>query len=589
MSKKGKLILATAVFGTALFAASCGGGGGGGTTAGTGTGGGGGGGGGGTPSPTEQGRVLALLNMGSASAGAVNKVAICRLMSNNKAECGSDLNPNADVTLEYVHEFSNGNVVLKGSDDKLYFFDGSQVKKLTTYRTLGGISDINAPAGIDIPDLKASGTKVRVTPNFVILLTNSDKDLVVVTSSGKVIKDSHTSAMAVDAVCETVTKGPTTYKLNVDGTSYSTTTPTTLASAGGKYLVKVQEGTEYRIYLSDSKCSASGVLVDKLSSYDFHDAKMVKVGDDFYIAARTGESGSKGLRYYRVSGNTLNPLNTSITLGTPNKYYYALDGRGYLYAITSSEVEVYRTDGTRTHTATVSGVDGLLGLADRALAKTSSEVYEITATSYRNTGSTLHNVVNSCIQSSTVINGEGTNFVRCALSSQLYILTYNSGDGSYSRADTSFTTTISNVKWATNKVLVEDNSTPPNIYLCNTTVGATSISCSKTDLPTLYLADISPGKYLKVNGDDVLYRIGSAPYTLKVGNIFDPPSALPFTASSASGGNASFDLKRFAFSFEPAGAPCATQIAYLPSPAGPVKFYTLDKANTCVARILKVY
>jgi len=101
MSRKSKLILATAVFGAALFGASCGGGGGGGTatTTGSGSGSGGGGGGGETPSPTEEGQVLALLDVGTASAGTLKPVTICQLKSDNKAYCGNDLNPSANVDL----------------------------------------------------------------------------------------------------------------------------------------------------------------------------------------------------------------------------------------------------------------------------------------------------------------------------------------------------------------------------------------------------------------------------------------------------------------------------------------------------------
>jgi len=600
MSKKGKLILATAVFGTALFAASCGGGGGGGTTAGTGTGGGGGGGGGGTPSPTEQGRVLALLNMGSASAGAVNKVAICRLMSNNKAECGSDLNPNADVTLEYVHEFSNGNVVLKDSDNKLYFFDGSQVKKLTTYRTLGGISDINDPAGIAIP----SSATYYVTPNFVVMHGSGGK-LVAVSKDGKVIKeDSSVTINGTKLSChEVVTKGGTDYKLKVDGTSYSTTITIPddiLTSAGGKYLVKVQEGPKYKIYLSDSKCSASGVLVDTLSN-DINDAKMVKVGDDFYIAVRAGTGGTN-LYYYRVSGNTSTPLNTSITLHSADKYYYALDGRGVLYAITAADtVSAYKpTNGASiTPAATVSGVAGLLAFADRVLAKvtTSSgdnKAYEITATdsgvnAVDKGGGSLYTALNRCTDANTQrVDGEGTNFIRClydgGATEVLYSLAYNSGNyqsASYDLPGAS-SSSIAKALFGVGKVLVRPGGSS-TIYLCNTTT-TPSISCSVTDLPDI---TISINNYLKVNGNDVFYRIGSSGlYTLKVGNIFDPPSALPFTASSASGGNASFDLNRFAFSSGPDF--CRNQIIYFPSRNASARRYDLP-SGTCVARILKVY
>jgi len=591
MSKKSKLTLATAVFGAALFAASCGGGGGGGEA---------------TasappspssppspPSPTEQGRVLALLDVGTASAGTLNPVTICQLKSDNKAYCGNDLNPNANVDLQYVHEFPNGNVVLKGSDNKLYFFDGSQVKKLTTYRTLGGTSDINAPAGIDI----LSGATYYATPNFVIMYGGGA--LVAVSKDGKVIKED--SGVTIDEnklSCEAVTSGSKDYKLKPDGSSSSTTIPTSLVPVpvDGKYLVKVQDGSNYKIYLSDSKCSASGVLVDTLSD-DIHDAKMVKVGDDFYIAVRYTDSGGKvvKVKYYRVSGNTPTPLKTNITLALDSKYYYALDGRGYLYAITAADkVEVFGTNGSSIGTVDVSGVGGLLAFADRVLAKKTTnptKAYEITTTGSEvnvvdKGGGTLYDALDRCTAGANTkdSDGAGTNFIRCVYesggSTTLYSLTYDSGTYKVASSDP-VTGTFNKARWASNKVLVSVGST---VYLCNTTT-TPSISCSSTDLSTLDLTNIS--RYLKVNGLDVFYTSSGA---LKVGNIFDPPSALPFTVSSPSGGNASLDLNKFAFRFRPAGAPCATQIVYFSSRTASPKTYTIAQpSNGCVARILKVY
>jgi len=593
MSKKSKLILATALFGAALFGASCGGGGG--TTAGGGSGGNGGGGGGGggnqPPPATEDGKVLALLNVGSAGAGAVNPVAICKLMSNNKADCGNDLNPNADLDLEYVYEFgngNNGNVVLKAGST-LYFFDGNQVKRLTKYRTLGGTSDTDAPGGITIP----SSPIYYATDDgdFVILVDNSGttKHLVVITSSGRVIKDSGSSNYTVDTSCEAVTKGTTTYKLNADGTSSSTTIPTTLVSAGGKYLV--QNGND-DIYLSSDGCSASGVFVDNISNVD--DAKMVKVGNDFYIAVRDDDD----LYYYKVSGSTVTDFTSSgpITLHTgPTENHYALDGMGRLYAITAADtVSVYNVDGTPAGTATVSSATfaGLLGLADRALAKDGSNVYQITTTgstaSAADKGTVLYDAVNRCTAAGTRdINGVGTNFIRCAYvgggNTYLYSLTYDSGSGLYGSANYNFgSVTFNDVLWAPNKALVSVDS-PATIYLCNTTT-TPSISCSSTDLPDINPTNIDTNKYLKFYENNVFYLSGSTP---KVGDIFGTISSLPIAVSSLSGGNASFNLTKFAFSFKPGGATCNTQILYFSSTTSSTA-YALP-SGTCVERILKVY
>jgi hypothetical protein len=385
----------------------------------------------------------------------------------------------------------------------------------------------------------------------------------------------------------------------VDGTSsdITATTPNQVfAEAGDKFLVR--KGT--KVYLSSSKCSTSGALeVVDTGTSTANDAKMVKVGEDFYIAVRAGAN----LYYRKVSGSAV-PVSASISLystGT-NKYYYALDGRGRLYAITGTSgntVSVYNIDGTLAGAATETSVTfaGLLGLADRALAKTSSSsppnnVYEITTTgstaSAANRGDALDTVVSKCTDSNTrAIDGAGTNFIRCAHSSGLYSLTYDSGSVLYSQA--SRTVSISAVKFATGKVLVRSGSV---IKLCSTTTS--SISCSDTDLTdfdTTLLRDGTTDKYLKSNGNNVFYRVGtSPPHAVKVGNIFDPPSGLPITVSSPSGGNASFDLNRFAFNFKPAGAPCATQIVYLSSRTASPKYYTIAQpSNACVERILKVY
>jgi hypothetical protein len=626
MSKKGKLILATALFGAALFGASCGGGGGGGTTAGTGTGGGGGGGGGGTtPSPTVEGRVLALLNMGTVSAGTSMPVTICNLMSNGTAQCGNDLNPSEDADLRYVHEFPNGNVVLVDSDNVLYFFNGSQVIKPTSSRALSATSDTLAPGGITIPDLTATGTKVYATPNFVILVNNagSTKELVVVTREGKVIKDTNNAGIYnVNASCEAVTK-TTTFKLNVDGTSSSITTipDEVLAQAGGKFLVK--KGND--ILLSSSECSISGAVnITSLSSSNY-DAKMVKVGSDtFYIAVRDDRT----LKYYKVTGNTLRTLHpdTGITLlPAANKYHYALDGMGVLYAITSTnEVKVYsKIDGNLIGTATVSGVanGGLLGFADSVLARDNADnVYEIIITTggvnaVPVTAPGLFTALQRCTDASNTkdVVGMGTNFIRCVFDNnsgtgaeRLVVIAYD-GASAYSIKDVQINSNSvtggsainrNNIRFGANAVLVVTRNNSGSlgpIHLCTITTAPTlNVSCSPTDIPNpvgdLPIRDttrIYPStNLLKFNGDNVFYLSGTS---VKLRNLFSTtPSSLPITVDSATGGNASFDLTKFAFSFQPPTALCNTHIAYLSSPTATPKLYALP-SGTCVTRILKVF
>jgi hypothetical protein len=228
-----------------------------------------------------------------------------------------------DANLKYVYEFPNGNVVLKVRGDVLYFFNGSQVTKPDKYRALGATSDTSAPSGITLP----SSPTYYATSNFLIVIDNSGgtKELRVITSSGKVIKDSGSSNYTPDTSCEAVTKGSTTYKLNTDGTSSSTTIPNpieTITSVSGKYLVK---DSSNKVYLSDSKCSASGVLVATITD-NIHEAYMVKVIDSnnnphFFIAMRTSASSNRAVKYYRVSGDTVTDFTSSgaITLDSADK------------------------------------------------------------------------------------------------------------------------------------------------------------------------------------------------------------------------------------------------------------------------------
>jgi hypothetical protein len=352
-----------------------------------------------------------------------------------------------------------------------------------------------------------------------------------------------------------------------------------LTSAGGKFLV---QDSSNNIYLSDSGCSTTGVLVDT-GITSFNDAKMVKVGNDFYIAVRAGSF----LKYYKVSGSTATatPLNTAISLSSGiNKYHYALDGNGRLYAIAGGTAVVigYKIDGTLVGPTTAAEFTGLFGLADRSLAKKGSNAYEITITgsgvNSDDKGTTLFNAVDSCtdISSTKSVDGEGTNFIKCAHTSGLYGLTFDSVSNSYLYVVNSIGVSNANdVKWATNKALVKSGST---VYLCNTTP---TISCSPTDLPNI---NIDINNYKKVNGDNVFYNSGGA---LKVGNVFDPPGLMLITASSPSGGNVSFDLTKFASTV---GAPCATQIAYLSSSTAIPTFYTIAQpSSACVDKILKVY
>jgi hypothetical protein len=607
MSKKRKLILAAAVFSAALFGASCGGGGGTAAGGGGGSGGGGGGGGGGGTEPTREGTVLAMLTIGGAGAGPSQPVKICELKSDNKAYCsGNDLNPNADVVLGYVHEFGNGNVVLSDAGNVLYFFDGNQVKRLTTFRLLGIAGTDNAPAGITIP--AGAGTTQHATSNFVIARDNATNVLVVVTSSGEVIRDNIGAGANINTACEAVTTGAgATFKLSTDGIATPIVLPALRARAGGKFLL--QNPTDNSLYLSSNRCSAVGdVVVDTTIGGALDDAQMVKVGDDeFYIAARRGTN----LRFYKVSGNSVTNFTAAgaIALNTGGRYYYALDGRGFLYANTNNAntVSVYNNSGGLVGTGAVNNVQGLLGFADRALAKdnaTPPVVFEVYidntgAVQSANRGIANSDALHRCTQIPTTraIDGVGTNFIRCVFDDgttngeRLLSLVYDTNDKVFKSTSSTLSDTASpaiterDVRFGANNVLVLTRAAAGNfINLCTTTTSP-SISCSATTLPGLDTTRID--NYLKSNGNNVFYLTGT---TLSVGDMFGTLTTLPIAVGGASGGNASLDLNKFAFRFTPADAPCATQIAYLSSRTASPKRYTIAQpSNACVDRILKVF
>jgi hypothetical protein len=604
MSKKSKLILATAVFGAALFGASCGGGGG--TTAGTGTGNGSGsgngsGGNGSAPPPPPpasiEGRVLALLEV-----NASKRVSICELKNDTQVECGDDISSGANTTLSYIHEFSNGNVLLRDSNNKLYFFDGNQVKKLTTYKGLGSADETTTSAGIDA--LTGSGVEWHATPNFVIMYGGSN--LVAVSKEGKVIRDSGVTVTPAKIACEAVRKGTKDYKLKTDGSSSITTIPTVQASAGGKYVVN----DEKDIYLTSNKCSIEGAVYVNTLNSDPDDAKMVLAGDgNFYIAVRHSTT---NLKYYKVSGNTASEITLSPnpTLYNPGsgdnpKYSYALDGEGRLYAINGSStypVLVYSTAGAelgRHDVAPTANYTKLLGFKDRVLARdnrTASDVHEIRYNGSQVVNNTITSYISltlltACTDTTNTKanDGMGTNFNRCAANTGLYSLKYDKDDNRYYNA--TYSVSISspdNVKWDTSKALVYSGST---VFLCSTTESPTvGISCNDIGAPTLDTTLLREGdtvKYLKSDGKDkVLYTSGS---TAKVGELLGPPDKVQYLlTTNISGGSASFDLTKFAY-IAGSGS-CLTSIAYLSSPTGFPKAYTIEQpSGACLKGILKVY
>jgi len=163
MSKKGKAILASALFGAAIFGASCGGGGGGASTP--------------PPPPpppspaSDIAKVLVLAAKGLTSPGALIGLYEGTVKDDGTVVWSADLNP-GDQMLEYLHEFSNRSVLLydTGSGD-LYIYDNGTLSPVKNGAGIGSFWDNNIylphfvvynddpGGGVDIDFVATSGGK----------------------------------------------------------------------------------------------------------------------------------------------------------------------------------------------------------------------------------------------------------------------------------------------------------------------------------------------------------------------------------------------------------------------------------------------
>jgi hypothetical protein len=463
--------------------------------------------------------------------------------------------------------------------------------------------------------------------------TNTPGDLVAISNTGNVIMDDNVLIRTDDknnthVACERVTKGPNFYSLDPSGTATPAgPIPDRLARAGGRFLIRLGS----TIYLNTDRCAVGGILVDNVNN--IQDAQMVRLGDDFFIAVRYTVGGNDQVNYYRVSTitNQVTHLRSPTAVGPVlirnGRFFYALAGNGFLFVVpqaNNDQVGVYDANGNQVGGANVPivpgvGVDGLLPFTDRVLAKLNDNtVHQVDSAGLVDnpaipTG-VAFDVLDRCTDGNTRdIDGRGTPFIRCvwdngnAGEERLSVIAHN-GANSYAGSATQInptspgvapiTITRDNVRFGANAVLTSTHSA--DIYICTITPNlptSITLSCSATDLPNPVGVNIPLGDttriypftgLLKFNGDNVLYLNGTS---VRLRNLFSTTaSSLPIAVAGASGGNATFDLTKFAYSFTPAAiVPCATQIAYLSSPTASAKLYTLSTANTCVTRILKTF
>jgi len=268
--------------------------------------------------------------------------------------------------------------------------------------------------------------------------------------------------------------------------------------------------------------------------------------------------------------------------------------------------------------------NGILAFNDRVLAVATPDgraatVYDVfidnTGALARTTNPTGANLtaLQRCTDGNTrAVNGRGTAVVRCVFDNgtaggEILSVIVHNGAGTYSSnaipinptsGNAGTNVAVQNIRFGANSVLVVTRDNGGNlgpIYLCSITITPLNVSCSATDLPNLGNIPIRDTTrvypftaLLKFHENDVLYRMGTA--TLRVGDIFGTQQTLSIPTPAASGGNASFDLTRFASGFQPVGKTCATQIRYLSSRTAGIESYDIAQpSGACVERILKVY
>ncbi len=584
---------------------------------------------------------MALLDVGTD-----RQVRICELLSNGNASCGNNLNPD-NVVLDYVHEFPNGNVVLRNPNNNvLYFFDSnsSTLTRLTSYRDLNNTTQTIA-GGITIP----TGSRYYATPNFLFMYNGSN--LVAVSRTGNVIMDVGvnitTDTPDSDIVCERVAQGANTFRLNTDGTISiipPNTVPRVEAAAGGKFLISLPNPAtpaNRDVYLSDSRCERlNDVLVaSNLANFTPRAVKMVASSGAFYIAIRYGAAGTT-VDYYRVTGNVRTVLRTGLALRAADQNLYEIDGLGNLYYNEATDnIRAVTPNGALLAALDLDGaatgrIDGILAFENRVLIRDNSGAAPIlynvsvegTPPAFVSNRLTAAEVaahatpLQRCTDGSTrSVNGRGTSLVRCVFDDstaggERLIAFLHRGSGVYTSGDIQINNTSAaaagpigpitrdHIRFGANSVLVPTRTgvaSPHVINLCPVTTSPTlTVFCSPTDLPNPVSGAIIPladttriypfTNLLKFNGNNVLYLSGaSAPFIPKFGDIFSTPQTATIPINSASGGNASFDLTKFAYNF---GSGCITSIGYLPSLNASPKIYTVAQpSNACVNRILKVY
>ncbi|NAZ07066.1 MAG: hypothetical protein GU344_03800 [Thermocrinis sp.] len=363
MSKKGKLILATALFGAALFGASCGGGGGGGATASA------------PPPPpppappaSDVAKVLVLAAKGISSPGATVGLYEGTIKSDGTVSWSSDKLPGENL-LDYYHEFSNKSVLLYDVNDySVYLYTAGTLNPVTT--------------GVDVHDDTIDPTPLTSSafsssyniflPNFLVMDDGADVD-VIITSNGKIVTTldtGHEHIVYAGRDYLVVGNGDTSeyvYIIKRDGSVTildwdDATGGNQPINGGGVRLLDRVQGTDI-ILLGHTSTSANAVYVilEDGTPIRITNSTNASTGDDpvanidsgkimrdtngnIFVAINYTDGTYNLIEYFKIipsgSGSVVftppTPINLGKTSSNPlRRGGYALDGNGRLYVITN--------------------------------------------------------------------------------------------------------------------------------------------------------------------------------------------------------------------------------------------------------------
>jgi hypothetical protein len=452
------------------------------------------------------------------------QVNICDLKPDGTISCGNDLNPTpktANIKFDYGiwYEFSNGNVLLMGSDGKAYYFDSATgtINKLTNGKDVAG----NVLS--DQLDFRIYNTGFPDWNSNFTIHDGDDpsKGYVVITKLGKYVVNTggdinkfYYKGDDSDFVVVTDNVNHRTYRIDIDGNvseikdnGTSIEFQTLLAKIGDNILVKATNSAVY--FLKDDGTVAK--LVPSTSS-DSVDARMIKVGSDFYTAVRNG----KNLYYYK---NNTALLKDPITIHGVDLTSYALDGSGNLYYYLDDNdnnigVGVVTTNSQILPMKVVSSYDGLIGTSAGVIAldnyKKKVELLSIAGNGivsnpvYAGSNPDLFNAVSTCIDAKrnepsniySIFNGESTSQIMCvgdvvtygsSVSSLNFSwITYDNNNG-YNEKQIPITDNLDYVKFYNNKTIIytrpKIGSTDPyKIEICS----AGSTTCTTITGLSLY-------------------------------------------------------------------------------------------------------